>query len=116
MSPRVRWLLAGVAAIGVTAAALAQSGILRSPPAPIVVTPELVTEGHRVYLRRCHTCHNDVPLAKRVKDWKAEHAYDVLGRLPKVYRAMPPFPGTDDERRALAAWIQALGSGQTPQY
>jgi mono/diheme cytochrome c family protein len=120
MSPKVRWLLLGLAALSLTAAAVNESGMLMRPPSPIVVTPDLVAAGRKVYLARCHTCHSDVPLAKRVKDWEPMHAYDVIGRLPEVLKGgkkpMPAFPGTDEDRRALAAWVSELGAGRVPQY
>ena len=42
--------------------------------------------------------------------WSAERAYEALGRLPALYPAMPPFHGTDDERRALALYLARLGA------
>jgi mono/diheme cytochrome c family protein len=121
MSPKVRWLLLGIAALALAAAWIDRSGLLRPPPAPIVVTPELVAAGRKVYRNRCHTCHTDIPLGRRVKDWAPMHAYEVIGRLQGIgvspeRKPMPPFPGTDDERRALAAWISELGAGRVPQY
>ena len=120
MSPRIRWLLIAITALALGTAWLDQSGLLDPPPAPIVVTPELVASGRRVYRDRCHTCHNDIPLRKRVDGWEPMHAYEVIGRLPTIgkpeKKPMPPFPGTDDDRRALAAWLSELGAGRVPQY
>ena len=121
MSPKVRWLLLAIAALALAWAWLDRSGLLKPPPAPIVVTSELVAAGRRVYRDRCHSCHTDIPLGKRVKAWAPGHAYDVIGRLPEIgvspeRKPMPPFPGSDDERRALAAWISELGAGRVPQY
>ena len=79
-------------------------------------TPEAVTAGQAVYAYRCHGCHRDVPLAKRVVGWSADRAYDFIGVQQDFPRAlMPPFPGSDEERRALAIWIQALGAGKVEQ-
>jgi mono/diheme cytochrome c family protein len=116
MSPRVRWALAAVAALALAVAGLAASGVLDPSPAPVVVTPEAVARGREVYRYRCHTCHNDIPLAKRVAGWSAQKAYEVVGDLPKRYRSMPAFAGDDDERRAVAAFLQAVGEGSTSQY
>ncbi|BDG04075.1 hypothetical protein AMOR_30710 [Anaeromyxobacter oryzae] len=76
---------------------------------PPVVTPALVARGREVLARRCWGCHREVPLAPRVRGWDVRRAYDAIGRLPELYRAMPPFPGTDEERRALAAYLAELG-------
>jgi mono/diheme cytochrome c family protein len=120
MSPTVRWLLLGIALLAAAAGGVAGSGILKPPPAPIAVTPDLVAAGRIVYRGRCHTCHTDIPLAKRVKGWEPMHAYEVIGRLQTIgvsgKKPMPPFPGTDEDRRALAAWISELGAGRVPQY
>jgi mono/diheme cytochrome c family protein len=115
MSATVRWVLLAVAALAATVALADRLGLLRLEPAPIVVTPELVAAGRKVYRDRCHGCHGEIPLAKRVRDWPARKAYEVIGRLPEVTRSMPPFPGTDEERRALAAWIAELGAGRISQ-
>jgi mono/diheme cytochrome c family protein len=77
------------------------------PPQP----PELVAAGRRVLERRCLGCHRDVPLAPRVVGWSAGFAFEVLGRLPRLAAGMPAFPGDEAERRALAAYLSALGGG-----
>ena len=79
---------------------------LALPPAP------LVAAGRRVMEYRCLTCHRDVPLRQRVAGWSLPFAFDAIGRLPKLNPAMPAFAGSDEERRALAAWLTALGAGQ----
>jgi mono/diheme cytochrome c family protein len=76
---------------------------------PLLVTPALVARGHEVLLRRCWGCHHEVPLAPRVRGWDVRRAYDAIGRLPELYRGMPAFPGDDEERRALAAYLASLG-------
>ncbi len=72
----------------------------------------LVAAGRRVMEYRCLTCHRDVPLKKRVAGWSAPFAFEALGRLPRLYQGMPAFAGDEAERRALAAWLAALGAGQ----
>jgi mono/diheme cytochrome c family protein len=116
MSRTVRLLLLALALASLAAYAVIRSGILEPPPAPVVVTPEAIARGRLVYRNRCHGCHNDIPLEKRVAGWSADQAYAVIGDLPKRKRAMPAFAGDDAERRALAAWVHALGAGQVPQY
>jgi mono/diheme cytochrome c family protein len=72
----------------------------------------LVAAGRRVMEFRCFTCHRDVPLKKRVAGWTAAFAYESIGRLPRLNPGMPAFAGDETERRALAAWLAALGAGQ----
>ena len=92
------------------------AGLFAPPRAPLVETPEAVLAGQAVFAYRCVGCHRDVPLAKRVAGWSAERAYETIGRLPQVPRAnMPAFPGTEDDRRVLAVFLQALGAGRARQ-
>jgi len=79
---------------------------LAVPPA------SLVAAGRRVMEYRCLTCHRDVPLRTRVAGWTEPFAFEAIGRLPKLNPAMPAFAGSEEERRALAAWLTALGAGQ----
>jgi mono/diheme cytochrome c family protein len=78
------------------------------PPAP----RDVLAAGRRVLEVRCLICHRDIPLGPRVKGWSRDLAFEAIGRLPRLNPAMPPFEGTEEERRALAAFLAALGSGQ----
>ena len=106
------------AALGLAALVLGvglgwDSGLFAPPPPPLVESPEAVEVGRSVFTRRCVGCHRDVPLARRVAGWSAQRAYRTIGDLPGVPRAnMPAFPGTEEERRALALFISALGAGR----
>ena len=67
--------------------------------------------GEASFEERCAACHGpgtDWPMGPRVRGRTAEQFYDLLGRLPQINEAMPPFDGTDAERRALAAYIATL--------
>ena len=106
---RVRDSLLAAAALAVVAASL----VVRGPPArprPIVATPEERARGERVFRAWCLHCHSDVPLARRVAGWSPERAYEAIGRLPQLSAAMPPFRGSDEERRALAVYVASLGA------
>jgi mono/diheme cytochrome c family protein len=85
-------------------------GLLRPAPPPLRPTPEALALGQRVLASKCLHCHSAIPLAPRVAGWSAERAYEALGRLPQLYPAMPPFHGSEEERRALAVYLAALGS------
>lgn len=86
-------------------------GVLESPPAP-PPSGDRIEAGRRVLAYRCLMCHRDLPLRPRVKGWTEPFAYQALGRLQKLNGGMPPFGGDDEERRALAAYLSALGAGQ----
>jgi mono/diheme cytochrome c family protein len=59
----------------------------------------------------CHGPDGEWPLAKRAARTAAEFEA-LLGRLPEVNEMMPPFPGNDEERRAVAEHLAALTSGR----
>jgi mono/diheme cytochrome c family protein len=77
-------------------------------------TPAALERGRAVVRGRCLHCHATIPLAPRVAGWSAERAYDALGRLPELRPAMPAFSGDDQERRAVAVYLSALGAGAAP--
>jgi mono/diheme cytochrome c family protein len=105
-------LFAGLAGL-VLAAYGWDAGLFR--PAPrLERTPAAVTRGRAVLRNRCLHCHAAIPLGPRVAGWTAERAYQAVGRLPSLYPSMPPFPGTDEERAALAVYLAALGAGEAP--
>jgi mono/diheme cytochrome c family protein len=113
VTPRLRNLLLAGLAAGVAAAAAWEAGLLR--PAPrLARTEEAVSRGRAVVAARCLQCHAAIPLAPRVAGWSAERAYDAIGRLPQLRPAMPPFAGSEEERRALAIYLSALGAGAAP--
>jgi mono/diheme cytochrome c family protein/cytochrome bd-type quinol oxidase subunit 1 len=72
----------------------------------------LVARGRVVLDERCVICHADLPLRPRVAGWSEERAYETLGNLSALNPAMPDFEGTDEERRALAVYLAALGAGE----
>jgi mono/diheme cytochrome c family protein len=106
----------GVAALVVGLGAAWDAGLFAPPPPPLVESPEAVAAGRQVFASRCLGCHRDVPLQRRVAGWSSERAYLTIGQLPKVPRAnMPPFTGSEAERRDLAVFLQALGAGRSAQ-
>lgn len=56
----------------------------------------------------CHTSAGDWPMAPRVANRSEMELYDALGRLPELNEMMPPFEGTEAERRALAHYLAAM--------
>jgi mono/diheme cytochrome c family protein len=67
--------------------------------------------GAEVFEANCSPCHGPEaawPIADRLRGRGAGDFYDLIGRLPQVREEMPPFAGTEDERRALAQYLAAL--------
>jgi len=81
----------------------------------IVTPPTGSPDGARLYEADCAMCHEeggDWPMAEMVRGRDAEALYHALGQLPVLNDMMPAFEGTDEERRALAAWLAELGGGE----
>ena len=73
--------------------------------------PELIAAGARVFEAQCVRCHGpraDWPIAARLKGRTRDEFHALLDHLPLVNPAMPGFQGTDEERRALAAYLGSL--------
>ena len=81
------------------------------PPGADLASLAPARRGEAVYRAACLKCHcldgyNAVrPL---VKGWSARTLRDLLDHMDEVKPAMPPFPGTDAEKDALAAYLQGL--------
>lgn len=68
--------------------------------------------GAAVFDASCAMCHGpdgEWPIAPRVTGKSEEQLYALLGQLPQRNDMMPPFEGSDAERRALAQWLAAQG-------
>ena len=71
----------------------------------------VVAGGAEAFDRHCSACHGPDapwPVADRLRGRSAAEVYEMLGRLPQVREEMPPFSGTEDERRALAQHLGRL--------
>jgi mono/diheme cytochrome c family protein len=69
--------------------------------------------GGELFRFECSSCHtvNGVRGLKRiVKGWDVETMDHQLGRLEKLQGVMPPFAGSESERRALARWLGSLNA------
>jgi mono/diheme cytochrome c family protein len=73
------------------------------------------TDGAAIFESNCGICHGsdgDMALDSRLAGRTENEMYDVVGRLPEINDAMPPFEGTEEERRALAGYLAALAEGR----
>jgi mono/diheme cytochrome c family protein len=79
--------------------------------------PEAAAEGGAAYFEaNCSMCHGadgEWPMAKRPARSAAEFE-TMLGRLPEINEVMPPFEGTDADRRAVAEYLAGLTAGNAP--
>ena len=69
--------------------------------------------GRRFFEENCSMCHGDGggwPFVGRPPR-SADEFYEMLGKLPELNEMMPAFPGSDTERRAVAAHLAALTAG-----
>jgi mono/diheme cytochrome c family protein/cytochrome bd-type quinol oxidase subunit 1 len=69
--------------------------------------------GRRAFEQHCSPCHGPEaawPIADRLRGRSASDFYDLIGRLPQVREEMPPFSGSEEERRALAQYLGGLAA------
>ena len=74
-----------------------------------------LTGGEEIFINRCgscHTLHDTNSLVDVVEGMSGEELDEFFSDLERDY--MPPFTGTDEQRRALADWLaaQAASTGQ----
>ena len=75
--------------------------------------PAATTGGAEVFERYCAACHGSDapwPITDRLRGRAAGDFYELIGRLSQVREEMPPFAGSDDERRALAQHLASLAA------
>lgn len=77
--------------------------------------PNLIKKGSYLFAKNCSGCHtvdglNDI--RDRIKGKPEDALYVLIGNLHKVASFMPPFTGTDHERRILANFLYRLENGQ----
>jgi mono/diheme cytochrome c family protein len=74
--------------------------------------------GLAVFEEHCAVCHGPEaawPIGPRLRGRSADELFTVIGRLPQLRKEMPPFSGTDDERRALAGYLGDLAASAAPE-
>jgi mono/diheme cytochrome c family protein len=69
--------------------------------------------GQTFFEANCAMCHGPAgawPLSRKAPRTAGAY-YELLGRLPEVNEMMPPFTGSDADRRAVAAHLASLAGG-----
>jgi hypothetical protein len=67
--------------------------------------------GQEVFRLLCSSCHTVAgynAIRPIVKDWSEDYIDSQLQNLDVLKEVMPPFLGSDEERRALAKWLEGL--------
>lgn len=67
--------------------------------------------GLAAFEEHCAACHGPEaawPIGPRLRGRSSAELYDALGRLPQLREEMPPFSGSEEERRALAGYLGDL--------
>ena len=75
--------------------------------------PDATHGGAEVFERHCTACHGPEspwPITDRLRGRAAGDFYELIGHLPQVREEMPPFAGSEDERRALAQHLASLAA------
>jgi mono/diheme cytochrome c family protein len=75
--------------------------------------PAAAGGGAGVFEEHCAACHgpdSPWPITDRLRGRSAGDFYEMIGRLPQVREEMPPFTGSEDERRALAQYLGGLAA------
>lgn len=68
-------------------------------------------QGKTIFDEHCSFCHGDQedwPMAERIGGRTAEELYELLWSLQEINEYMEPFPGTEEEGRALAEYLAGM--------
>lgn len=71
-----------------------------------------VVDGAAVFDMHCASCHGSDDLAGKIVSWDRALIYENLGRLQELAPEMPPFTGSEEERAALAKYLDDLKGGK----
>ncbi len=77
--------------------------------------PDLIKQGTYLFFKNCSSCHtinglNDI--ADRVRGRSEDGIYVLIGHTQDIGPFMPPFAGTDKERRTMASFLYELSLGK----
>ncbi len=83
-------------------------------PVPEGDTIAMGREVYRLQCLSCHTVDGYNGIRSLVRSWTPEFADYQLRHLNRLKGFMPPFTGTEEERRALAAYLASLNPRPLP--
>jgi hypothetical protein len=78
--------------------------------------PDAISQGAYLFALNCSSCHtiggvNDI--RDRVRGRPEDGIFAILGNIHEMVPFMPPFSGAENERRAMAAFLYQLATGET---
>ncbi len=83
--------------------------LISLPPGHVPGAPPPGLGGEAVYEQYCAPCHQraaDDPLFAKLGKLDEQTIYYLISKLDSLNPEIPPFEGTDQERQALAEWIE----------
>jgi mono/diheme cytochrome c family protein len=87
---------------------------LEPPPTPAPGTAAPAAQGETVFQNFCADCHeiddSDAVMIKLGQVKSIDEISDMLGMLDELSEDMPPFEGTEEEKKALAEYLNRLRS------
>ena len=96
---------------------LAERGLLRTAYWYNIMgeAPDAVTQGAYLFGQNCTTCHtigglNDI--RTRLRGRSRDGIYVIVGNTQRMVPFMPPFAGTDQERRIMSDFLYRLSTGE----
>ena len=72
---------------------------------------EDVIDGQEVFNTHCTMCHGVSDMKRRTVGLERQNLFTMLGKLDQLQKAMPPFRGTEQEREALADFLDSINQG-----
>lgn len=78
-------------------------------------SPDTINQGAYLFAQNCSMCHtiNGINnIKERVKGRTEDGIFVILGHTHEMIPFMPPFSGTEDERRILARFLYQLSTGK----
>ncbi|PJA26286.1 MAG: hypothetical protein CO189_11610 [candidate division Zixibacteria bacterium CG_4_9_14_3_um_filter_46_8] len=67
--------------------------------------------GYEIFRVECMSCHTEngyLGIADKIKGWEKEFIFEITARLDSLRGKMPPFAGTEADRRMLTEYLSTL--------
>ena len=78
-------------------------------------SPDVINQGAYLFARNCSMCHtidgiNDIKT--KVRERPEDGIFVIIGHIHEMVPFMPPFSGTEVERRILSRFLYQLANGK----
>ncbi len=77
--------------------------------------PDIISQGGNLFARNCSMCHTIDGIngiKTKVKERPEDGIFVILGHMHEMAPFMPPFSGTEQERRIMARFLYQLANGK----